>query len=193
MFLNVLATVLATFIGFCLSTVFIKYNITEPKAHFKKYGYKSPALAQYHEKFTDIVNKYLNAFSEFDHKLYDAVHTVPREEEMVFLSKVKKYQNLLNSYKKKRKLHASDSIILHSTLNDLDRSYQALENTATAGAKVEAKDTDSTALDGTAPETAQYPTLEKTSDSQIITVFDSKGRACLWEYHPPQTESKEPV
>lgn len=186
MFLNILAAVLATFIGFCLSTVFIKYNIIEPKAHLEKYGYKSPALTQYHEKFTDIVNKYLNAFSDFDHKLYDAVHTAPREEEMVFLGKVKRYQNLLDSYKKKRKLHASDSIILHSTFNDLERSYEALENTATGGAETEN-------TDNTAPEAAQYPVLEKTPDSQIITIFDSKGRKCLWEYHPPEKKSEEHV
>ena len=188
MFLNILTAVLFTLISFCFSRTFIKYNITEPKAHLEKYGYKSPALAQYHEKFTDIVNKYLNAFSDFDHELYDAVHTVPRNEEITFLGKIEKCQQLLDSYKNKRTLKASDSIILHYALNNLERSYQALGGTATASTEAETENTDNTA-----PETAQYPVLEKTPDSQIITIFDSKGRECLWKYHPPEKKSEEHV
>ena len=161
MFFAILSAVFAMFIGFCLSTVYIKYNITEPKAHFEKYGYKSPALAQYHEGFTNIINKYLNAFSDFDHELYNAVHTVPRDEEMVFLAKVKEYHQMLDSYKKKKTLKATDSIILHSTLNDLKHIYQALKNTTTVKTETEG-------LGNTVPETIQYPVLEKTTNNQII-------------------------
>lgn len=137
MFLTILSAVFAMFIGFCLSTVFIKYNITEPNKYLEKYGYKCPQLAQFHEKLTDIVNDYLNAFTYFDHKLYNTVHNVPCEEEMIFLKKVQNYQSLLDSYKKKKKLHTADSLILHSAFNNLEHSYQALEKVATASTETE--------------------------------------------------------
>lgn len=190
MFLTILSAVFAFAIGFCLSTVFIKYNITEPNKHFEKYGYKCPQLALFHKKLTEIVNDYLNAFTYFDHKLYNTVHNVPCEEEMIFLKKVQNYQSLLDSYKKKKKLHTADSLILHSAFNNLERSYQALENVTTAETKTETEiDTEKK----TKLETAQYPITTKTPDSQIVTIFDSLGRECLWEYQPPQTEHEEHV
>ena len=194
MFLTILSAVFAMFIGFCLSTVFIKYNITEPNKHFKKYGYKCPKLAPYHKKFTDVVNKYLNAFSYFDHTLYDTVHDVPSEEEMIFLKKVQSYQSLLDSYKNKRKLHTADSLILHSAFNNLERSYQALEKVATAATETET-DTEKETKLNTAQDlnTDQYPITTKTTDSQIITIFDKLGRECIYKYQPPQTETEECV
>lgn len=194
MFLTILSAVFAMFIGFCLSTVFIKYNITEPNKHFKKYGYKCPQLALFHKKFTDVVNKYLNAFSYFDHTLYDTVHDVPSEEEMIFLKKVQSYQSLLDSYKNKRKLHTADSLILHSAFNNLERSYQALEKVATAATETET-DTEKETKLNTAQNlnTDQYPITTKTTDSQIITIFDKLGRECIYKYQPPQTETEECV
>ena len=194
MFFAILSAVFAFAIGFCLSTVFIKYNITEPNKYLKKYGYKCPQLAQFHEKLTDIVNDYLNAFSYFDHTLYDTVHDVPSEEEMIFLKKVQSYQSLLDSYKNKRKLHTADSLILHSAFNNLERSYQALEKVATAATETET-DTEKETKLNTAQDlnTDQYPITTKTTDSQIITIFDKLGRECIYKYQPPQTETEECV
>ena len=196
MFFAILSAAFAMFIGFCLSTVFIKYNITEPKAHFEKYGYKCPQLAPYHEKFTDIVNNYLNAFTYFDHKLYDTVHTVPSEEEMDFLNRVQHYQNLLNSYKHKRKLKVTDSLILQHTFDNLEYKYYALEDMATAATKTETEtDTEKETELNTAQDlnTSQYPITTKTTDSQLITIFDKLGRECIYKYQPPQTETEECV
>ena len=182
MFFAILSAVFAFAIGFCLSTVFIRYNIIEPKAHFEKYGYKCPQLALYHEKFTDLVNNYLNAFTYFDHKLYDTVHTVPSEEEMDFLNRVQLYQNLLNSYKHKRKLKVTDSLILQHTFDNLEYRYYVLEDMALAATKTETEtDTEKeTELDAAQDlNTSQYPITTKTTDSQIITIFDSLGRECL--------------
>lgn len=194
MFFAILSAVFAIFIGFCLSTVFIKYTIIEPHKHFEKYGYKCPQLALFHEKFTDVVNKYLNAFSYFDHTLYDTVHDVPSEEEMIFLKKVQSYQNLLESYKKKRKIQAADSLILHSAFNNLERSYQALEKIATTATETERETEKETELN-TAQDlnTSQYPITTKTNDSQIITIFDKLGRECVYKYQPPQTDTEECV
>lgn len=196
MFFAILSAVFAFAIGFCLSTVFIKYNITEPNKHFEKYGYKCPQLALFHKKLTEIVNDYLNAFSYFDHKLYDTVHDVPSEEEMIFLKKVQSYQSLLDSYKKKKKLQAADSLILHSAFNNLERSYQALEKVATASTETETEtDTEKETELNTAQDlnTSQYPITTKTTDSQIITILDKLGRQCIYEYHPSQTETEEHV
>ena len=194
MFFAILSAVFAFAIGFCLSTVFIKYNITEPNKHFEKYGYKCPQLALFHKKLTDVVNEYLNAFSYFDHTLYDTVHDVPSEEEMIFLKKLQSYQSLLDSYKNKRKLHTADSLILHSAFNNLERSYQALEKVATAATETETNTEKETELD-TAQDlnTSQYPITTKTTDSQIITIFDKLGRECIYKYQPPQTETEEYV
>ena len=196
MFFAILSAVFAFAIGFCLSTVFIKYNITEPNKHFEKYGYKCPQLAQFHEKLTEIINDYLNAFTYFDHKLYDTVHNVPNEEEMIFLKKVQSYQSLLDSYKNKRKLHTADSLILHSAFNNLERSYQALEKIATAATETETETNTEkeTELD-TAQDlnTAQYPITTNTTDSQLITIFDKLGRECIYEYQPSQSETEECV
>ena len=198
MFLTILSAVFAMFIGFCLSTVFIKYNITEPNKHFKKYGYKCPKLAPYHKKFTDVVNKYLNAFTYFDHKLYDTVHNVPSEEEMDFLNRVQHYQNLLNSYKHKRKLKATDSLILQHTFDNLEYRYYVLEDMALAATKTETEtetDTEKETKLDTAQDlnTAQYPITTKTTDSQLITIFDKSGRECIYKYQLPQTETEEYV
>lgn len=194
MFLTILSAVLAIIIGFYISTVFIKYTIIEPHKHFEKYGYKCPQLALFHEKFTDVVNKYLNAFSYFDHTLYDTVHDVPSEEEMIFLKKVQSYQSLLDSYKNKRKLHTADSLILHSAFNNLERSYQALEKVATAATETET-DTEKEIELNTAQDlnTDQYPITTKTTDSQLITIFDKLGRECIYKYQLPQTETEECV
>lgn len=194
MFFAILNAVLATFIGFCLSTVFIKYTIIEPNKYLEKYGYKCPQLALFHKKLTDVVNEYLNAFTYFDHTLYDTVHDVPSEEEMIFLKKVQSYQNLLDSYKKKRKIQAADSLILHSAFNNLERSYQALEKVATAVTETET-DTEKEAELNTAQDlnTSQYPITTKTTDSQIITIFDKFGRKCVYEYQQPQTGSEAHV
>ena len=194
MFFAILSAVFAFAIGFCLSTVFIKYNITEPNKYLEKYGYKCPQLAPYHEKFTDIVNDYLNAFTYFDHTLYDTVHTVPCEEEMDFLNRVQHYQNLLHSYKHKRKLKATDSLILQHTFDNLEYRYYVLEDMALAATKTETDTEKETELE-TAQDlnTSQYPITTKTTDSQIITIFDKLGRECIYKYQPPQTETEECV
>lgn len=196
MFFAIFSAVFAMFIGFCLSTIFIKYTITEPNKHFEKYGYKCPKLAPYHKKFTDLVNDYLSAFTYFDHKLYDTVHNVPSEEEMDFLNRVQHYQNLLNSYKHKRKLKATDSLILQHTFDNLEYRYYALVDMALAATKIETEtDTEKETEPNTTQDlnTAQYPITTKTTDSQIITIFDKLGRECIYKYQPPQTETEEHV
>lgn len=189
MFLNILAAVLATSIGFYLSTVFIKYNITEPKAHLEKYGYKSPRLKNFHKMLNHFVDNYLNAFNNFDHKLYNVVHTVPSEEELAFLRKVQNCQGILDMYKNKRVLKATDTLIIQCEFRNLQRSYQALEKIALTetDAKTAAE------LENVKLKPVLYPTSTKTSDNQIITVFDSWGRETLWEYDLPETKSEEHV
>lgn len=183
MFLNVIAAVLATSIGFCLSTVFIKYNITEPKAHLEKYGYKSPRLKNFHKMLNHFVDNYLNAFTNFDHKLYNVVHDVPSDEELAFLRKVQNCQGILDMYKNKRVLKTTDTLIIQCEFRNLQRSYRALEKVGTT----------ETELENVKLKPILYPNLTKTPDSQIITVFDSRGRETLWEYDLPQTESKEHI
>lgn len=189
MFLNVLVAVLATFIGFCLSTVFIKYNIIEPKAHFEKYGYKSPRLKNFHEMLNHFVDNYLNAFNNFDHKLYNVVHTVPSEEELTFLRKIQNCQGILDMYKNKRILKATDTLIIQCEFRNLQRSYRALEKIALT--EIDAKT--AAELENVKLKPILYPNFSKTPDSQIITVFDSQGRKTLWEYDLPETKSEEHV
>ena len=115
---------------------------------------------------------------------------------MDFLNRVQHYQNLLHSYKHKRKLKATDSLILQHTFDNLEYKYYALEDMALATTKTETEtDTEKeTELDAAQDlNTSQYPITTKTTDSQIITFFDKLGRECLWECQPPQKETEEYV
>ena len=135
------------------------------------------------------IDNYLNAFNNFDHKLYNVVHDVPSDEELAFLRKVQNCQGILDMYKKKRVLKTTDTLIIQCEFRNLQRSYQALEKIALT--KIDAET--AAELENIKLKPILYPNLTKTPDSQIITVFDSWGRETLWEYDPPQTESEEHV